>query len=150
REAAGHMGSGVVEIVQHRRSPLEDLSTKSGVVTVGPLHAAPKGGPVKRALGSSFYRRIVDGAVEELHRWGYRAQLRLDSDLLNPDLVGDINGPARDGVLLLGEFTRDIRHFVEQCLHPLVLIDMIHSGSVDVVTSDNFAGIKASFEHLYG
>lgn len=142
--------TGVVEIVQHRHSPLEDLSMDSTGVRVGPLHEAPKGGPVQTALGSSFYRTIVDGAVEELHRWGYRAQLRLDSDLLNPDLLMDINGDSRNGVLLLGEYSPSVGDFVEQCLHPLVLIDINHAGPADVVTSDNFAGIRATFEYLYG
>ena len=149
RITGARTSNGIVEIVQHRHSPLEDLTTDSGVITVGPLHAAPRGGRVKSPLGSSFYRRIVDGAVEELHRWKCQAQLRLDSDLLNPDLITDINGPSRNGVLLLGEYSPNVASFAEQCLHPLVLVDMLHDGPADVVTSDNFAGIRAAFEHLY-
>ncbi len=149
KAAASRDTESVIEIVQHRHSPLEDLSTEAGRVEVGPLHEAPRGGYAKAPLGSSFYRRIVDGAVEELGRWGFRAQLRIESDLLNADMLANINSPARKGVLLLGEASPKVEQFVEQCIHPVVLVDLNYAGRADVVTSDNFAGIRTAFDHLY-
>jgi LacI family repressor for deo operon, udp, cdd, tsx, nupC, and nupG len=147
----GKSTGGVVEIVQHRHSPVNNLLLDGGVVEVGPLTAVPRSGfrPPSSPVGTSFFRKIVDGAVEELARWGYRAQLRLDSDLLAPALLADINGPGRNGVLLIGEYSSDLPKFVAQCLHPLVLVDLIHEGSADMVVSDNFAGIRDAFNHLY-
>lgn len=148
RSNRGRATGGVVEIVQHRHSPWERLSVAPGKVEVGPLEDVPKGG-IPRTVGTSFFQRIVDGAVDELGRWGYRAQLRVDSDLLDADLLADINWPSRNGILLLGEASADVAKFMKQCLHPLVLVDVIYDGSVDVVTSDNYAGIQSTFNHLY-
>ena len=141
---------GVVEIVQHRHSPLDQVSTDGGTLEIGPLTAVPRGLRPRSSPLGAFFRKIVDGAVDELSRWGYRAQLRFDSDLLDPALLADINDPRRSGVLLIGEYSGDLPKFVAQCLHPLVLVDLIHSGPAPVVASDNFSGVRATFNHLYG
>ncbi|CAN5507869.1 hypothetical protein BH10PLA1_BH10PLA1_13450 [soil metagenome] len=141
---------GVIEIVQHRHSPVEKLSVKNGELRVGPL--APmrqeKASPRSFEL-NSFHRNIVDGAIEELSRWGYRAQIRMNSDLLDSSLLTDINGSDRSGVLLIGEYSNDLSQFIRHCMHPLVLVDIIGNGVPDVVTTDNFEGIREAFDHLY-
>jgi len=141
---------GVIEIIQHRHSPVEKLSVRNGELRVGPL--APmrqeKASPRSFEL-NSFHRNIVDGAIEELSRWGFRAQIRMNSDLLDSSLLTDINGPDRSGVLLIGEYSNDLAQFVRHCMHPLVLVDIIGNGPPDVVTTDNFEGIREAFDHLY-
>lgn len=145
------VAGGVVEIIQHRHSPVERLSVRSGELSVGPLVSNWDDVPAPRsvALGNAFHRSIVDGAIEELSLWGYRTQMRMNSDLLDPRLMADINGPDRGGVLLIGEQSNDIERFMRHCTHPLVLVDIFNRGQSDVVTTDNFQGICDAFEHLY-
>lgn len=146
----GGSGQGVVEVIQHRHSPVESLSLDHGELEVGPTVELYEGSSVPRSwhLGNAFHRRIVDGVVEELSRWGWRAQLQINTDLLDPQLVAEMNGPEHGGILLIGEYSADLPKFVDQCLHPLVLVDLVHDGPADVVTIDNLVGISAAFEHL--
>jgi len=142
--------TGVIEIVLHRHSPVERLSMRHGELRVGPLVPTKENGPSPRSFElNSFHRNIVDGAIEELSRWGFRAQIRMNSNLLDSALLADINGPDRSGVLLIGEYSNDLSQFVRHCMHPLVLVDIIGKGQPDVVTTDNFEGIREAFDHLY-
>ena len=142
---------GIIEIVQHRHSPVERISVDGDSLAVGPLEKMPEQDRVPRPyqLGVSFYQHLVNGAVDELGKWGFRAQLRLNSDLLDPTLVADMNDRNREGVLLIGEYSKDLGQFMKHCLPPLVLVDILHQGPCDMVTIDNFAGIQAAFRHLY-
>ncbi len=150
RVQAKKEAGGVVEIVQHRHSPVEKLSVRQGELRVGPLVSMRESVPPPRSFElNSFHRNIVDGAIEELSRWGCRAQIRMNSDLLDPALLADINGSDRSGVLLIGEYSNDLSQFVRHCMHPLVLVDIIGKGRPDVVTTDNFEGIRDAFEHVY-
>lgn len=144
------MNGGVVEIIQHRHSPMEPVSMAGGTLEIGPPTSPDAVQPLaaRSALTNAFHRHIVDGAIEELSRWGYRAQVRMNTNLVDPHMLADLNGPARNGVLLIGEYSADLGAFVRQCLHPLVLVDIIHQGSADVITTDNFAGIGMVCDHV--
>ncbi|HEV7301313.1 MAG TPA: LacI family DNA-binding transcriptional regulator [Tepidisphaeraceae bacterium] len=142
---------GVVEIVQHRHSPVERLTLESGQLNVGPLVSGWDKRPSARsqALGNAFHRGIVDGAIEELATWGYRAQMRMNTDLLDPVQLAGINANDRSGVLLIGEYSDDLARFVRSCTHPVVLVDLNVNGQADVVTTDNFHGVGEALEHLF-
>ena len=144
------MSGGVVEIIQHRHSPMEPVSMAGGALRIGPPTSPDAVQPLseRSALTNAFHRHIVDGAIEELSHWGYRAQLRMNTNLVAPDLLADLNGPDRNGVMLIGEYSPDIASFVSQCLHPLVLVDIIHHGPADVITTDNFVGIGLAVDYL--
>jgi LacI family transcriptional regulator len=141
----------LVEVVLHRRTPMERLSLSHGQLAVGPLTQVRDESVFSAPyqLANSFYRRIIDGAVEEVGRWRHRAVLQNSGSLLNPSFISIINRPDRDGILLLGEEGPDVAAFVEQCRHPVVLVDLIFDGWPDVITSDNLAGIATAFGHLY-
>lgn len=143
-------GGGVIEIIQHRHSPMEPVSVTGRAVHIGPPTSPDTVRPLSQgsALTNAFHRHILDGAIEELSCWGYRAQLRMNTDLADADLLADLNGPDRHGVMLIGEYTAGLGDFVTQCLHPLVLVDLIHAGPADVITTDNFAGIGMAFDHV--
>ena len=141
---------GLVEVVFHRHTPTEPVTMGEGGLTVGPLLEFPEKAFSKPfQISNSFYRQIVDGAVEELSRWGHNAVLKLNSDLTDARLIEEINQPDRRGILLMGQDTADIDWFITQCRHPLVLVDYIHNSWPDAVTTDNFEGITAAFDHLY-
>ncbi len=148
-------GPGLVEIILHRHSPLEPFRVNHGKLSVGPrtenvaedwFYSSSQ--PFK--LYNSYYRRILDGVVSELARWGHKAVLQSSHNLLDPAVLADMNRPDRLGILLLGEYSPDQTAFIEQCTHPMVLVDIIHQGWPDVVTVDNLAGIRAAFDHLHG
>ncbi len=147
-------GPGLVEIILYRRSPMEPLRLKHGKLSVGPrteesaqdwLYSTSQ--PFK--LSNSYYRRIMDGVMAELARWGHKAVQQTSNDLLSPDVLADMNRPDRLGILLLGEYSPDQAAFIEQCTHPMVLVDIIYNGWPDVVTVDNITGIRTAFDHLY-
>jgi DNA-binding LacI/PurR family transcriptional regulator len=143
--------SGLVEILYFRDTPIERLSADHGEVTVGPYGhwndaESIMGG---QELSSSFYRRIIGAAAAELGDWGHRAVIEVSRNLASPEAIADVNRPDRAGILLLGQYGPFLPTFVEQCLHPLVLVDLIQHGPSDVVTTDNMLGIGKAFDHLY-
>jgi len=143
---------GLIEIVLHRHTPTEQLSLREDGLAVGPLAEFPTSAEVfskPYQLSNSFYRHIIDGALEELTRWGHRAVIQLNGDLLNADFLEEVNRPDRGGVLLVGEHSVDLGKFIPQCMRPLVLVDLIHDAWPDVVTTDNLFGIGLAFDHLY-
>jgi LacI family transcriptional regulator len=142
----------LIEIVLHRHTPTEQVTFAAGGMEVGPLSEFPdeeESFAKPRRVGTSFYRRMIDGAVEELSHWGHRAVLQLNHDLASPSLLKDVNLPDRRGVLLFGEYSTDLSWFIQRCQHPLVLVDLIHDGWPDVVTTDNMMGVSAAFDHLH-
>ncbi|HOF19352.1 MAG TPA: LacI family DNA-binding transcriptional regulator [Phycisphaerae bacterium] len=141
----------LIEVVLHYRAPYEPLSVGQGGLQVGPLTEPPEQDAlaVPGRLTGNFLRQIVNGVLVELAKWGHRAAVQTSKDLLGPELLADINRIDRHGVLLLGEYTPDLRQFAAQCIHPLVLVDIIDDCKADVVTTDNLAGISQAFDHLY-
>jgi LacI family transcriptional regulator len=144
-------GSELVEIVFHRHSPVEPISVGQGSLIVGPLNWLPSSGWQSEGyqLGMSFHRRVVDGAIAELTRWRRKAALQFNSNLLDPLFLKEVNKSDKCGVLLVGEYSKDLQRFTEVCRQPLVLVDFIHQGPHDVVTIDNLGGIAQAFAHIH-
>ena len=112
---------GLVEVVLHRHTPTEPFTMSEHGLTVGPISEFPQTAFSKPfQISTSFYRLIVDGAVEELARWGHNALLKLNSDLADTRLLEEINQPDRAGILLMGQDTTELDWFISQCRHPLV------------------------------
>jgi LacI family transcriptional regulator len=68
---------------------------------------------------------------------------------MDPVFLKEMNKQDKCGILLVGEYSRDLQRFTESCRHPLVLVDFIHQGPHDVVTIDNLGGIAQAFEHIH-
>jgi LacI family transcriptional regulator len=145
-------GGELVEIVFHRHSPVEPISVGRGALIIGPLGWLPSSGWQSEGyqLGMSFHRRVVDGAIAELTRWRRKAALQFNSNLMDPHFLKEVNRQDKCGVLLVGEYSKDLQQFTENCRHPLVLVDFIHLGPHDVVTIDNLGGITQAFDHIHG
>jgi DNA-binding LacI/PurR family transcriptional regulator len=144
--------NGLVEIIFHRHSPVEAWAVRGGDLAVGPLDPLPPTGLENETyrLGMSFYRRVIEGSVAELSHWGCRSVLQLTNDLTDPKFLAEMNKPDRQGALLVGEYSDNLQKFVEQCRHPLVLVDLVCTSSRDIVTIDNLGGIGQAFDHLHG
>ncbi len=151
RAAASASSTRLVHILYHRHSPFEPLTVGQGGVNVGPLHRATQSNlrSPRFGLADSFWRSIIDGAVAELACWDHKAVLDINTDLKSPQLISDLNEPGKEGVLIVGEASEELREIVAKCRHPLVLADHIYDQTHDVVTVDNLAGISTAFDHIY-
>jgi len=142
---------GVVEIVLVRNMPMEMLEVRSGeydVGAVGSLTIDRFFAPHNR-YANSYYRRLVEGAVDELKRYGLRPQLRITNTLDRPQLLAQINAPAVKGLLVLGDFEPHTEGFLQAVRCPVVsLITWEHQGWPDYVGIRNGRGIRLGFEHL--
>jgi LacI family transcriptional regulator len=139
----------LIEVVLHRHTPTEEITFGASGMEVGPLSEFPDAFAKPRRVATSFYRRMIDGAVEELSRWGFKAVLQVNHDLSSGALLKEVELPNRRGVLLFGEYSQDLPEFVAGCHQPLVLVDLIHDGWPDSVITDNIYGVTAAFDHLY-
>ncbi len=151
KSAASRDAMRQIEIILYRHTPMERISAAAGELAVGNLSSVPPSqllsGPYR--LSNSFYRQIIDGMLEELRRWDYEAVLRNCPNVSDSRFLQETNQPNKQGVLVVGEYGPDLEKFVDQCSHPLVLVDLIYPGARDVVTTDNQAGIGDVFDYLY-
>lgn len=149
----GADGQGPIEVLLHRCSPMERLSSDASGFHIEPSQKV--NGPAilsdSYRLSADFYMHIINGVMAELEAAGRRALLQITDNLESPKVTAEINRANNAGVLLLGEYPADpevLQRFVEQCRCPLVLIDIIHPARPDTVTIDNVAGIAAAVDHL--
>ena len=140
-----------IDVILHRQTPIEQVAVDGAGLSVGPLTAAAAEnlltGPWK--LSNDFYRQILDGILAELAVHGHKAVLQVAHDLTAPELLAGA-ADATLGVLLVGEGGLGLERFIAACPRPLVLVDILHRGGPDQVTTDNLAGIGQAFEHLLG
>ena len=140
--------AGLVEIFYFRDKPMERLTVNQGELELDSTEHWSSADE-RDGISSSFYQRIIHGASGELADRGYKAVIQTSTSLTSAKSLADVNEPDRAGILLLGEYSPALERFIEQCVHPLVLVDIIHYGQTDVITTDNLAGISQAFDHLY-
>lgn len=150
RDRSKHQAAVYIEIIVHRHSPFEPLLLQRGRLEVRPLEPAQPETVLadEFRLSNSFQQALVDGMVEEVTRWGHQAVLKPNDALLRPEFLNEVNGADKLGVLLSGEYSKDIDAFVAACRKPLVLVDLLSDAGPPVVTMDNTRGIGAAFDHL--
>lgn len=144
--------SGLVEILVVRRFPMELVEAgEGGAFTIGPIGSLTVDrlfSPANR-FANSYYRHIVDGAVDELKRFGHRAVLQATDSLSGASLLNEVNDATNNGLLLLGDYGDDVKPFLAKCRCPVVsLITWEHAGWPDYVGIDNLQGIGMAFDHL--
>ncbi|MCA9259471.1 MAG: LacI family DNA-binding transcriptional regulator [Planctomycetales bacterium] len=150
RTASGRVTGRAVEVVLHCGNPLERLEADGEGVRVDTLESFPGQRYFKSdyRLSSSFHRELIDGVVDELKKWGHKAVVQIAVDLASSDFLNDVNMPDKMGVLLLGEPSPGVKSFCDNCVHPLVLVDILCRSWPDIVTSDNYRGIGLAVKHL--
>lgn len=134
-----------VEVVLHRHSPVERIALQHGQMIIDPPMRASPDGMLSESnrLSNGFHRHIAEGIMEELGRQSGKAVMRVNEDLLEPAFLHDMERSEARGVILLGEYSPSLGAFVEQCRHPLVLVDLLVDGWPDMVTIDNRRGMEA-------
>jgi DNA-binding LacI/PurR family transcriptional regulator len=143
--------TGLVEILYFRDTPSERVFVDGDGLKLEPATHWPTfgGQPSPNEISGSFHRRLTEAAASELSIWGYKAVLQGSRSLVSADSLAEVNRPDRAGILLMGEYCDALDQFMAQCIHPIVLVDIIHSGRSDVITTDNQMGICQAFDHLY-
>ena len=100
-------------------------------------------------LATSFSRHIIDGIIEELPRFGQRAVVQVVDNLTARSVVSEVNQDDNRGLFLLGIYDKDVDKFLPKVRCPIVtFMSWEHHGWPDYVGIDNYAGIRASFDHL--
>lgn len=144
--------SSLVEILVIRRGPMELVEARAdGAFQIGPLGSLTVDrlfSPANR-FANSFYRHIVDGAVDELRRFNRRAVLQAADSLVGQRLLNEINDASNTGLILIGDYGDDVEPFLAKCRCPVVsLVTWDHAGWPDYVGIDNLQGISQAFDHL--
>lgn len=142
--------NAVIEVVLHRSSPMERLAiAPGGAIELGPQEDATAERLLTAPwrLGNDFYRRILDGALDELRQHQRKATLRVAEGLDDAHVRAALAGGAA-GVLLVGEGGPGLAALIAAARRPLVLADIRHHGPCDQATSDNFDGIGQAVRHL--
>lgn len=147
---SGTKQTGLVEVVMHLVSPIEHLDVHNGQIKLGPIaHCSPDRflRPENRYCNTHF-RRIIDGAMDELTRWRLRPVLRTTNNLEDDQLMGDINLPDMLGVILLGNDSPAADTFLRRCRCPFV--SFVGAGRNDWphVASDDIPGMRQAITHL--
>lgn len=145
------VGSGIVEVLLHRYSPLERVTPDAHGLHVDPpqlLEGKNLLSETFRSAGTDFYLNIISGIMGQLADANRRTMLQTTNDLASPQLIAEINRKTNTGVILLGEYSADLEQFINRCKVPMVLVDIIHPCPHDVVTIDNLAGITHAVRHL--
>jgi DNA-binding LacI/PurR family transcriptional regulator len=139
-----------VEIVLHCSDGVERLALGREGVEVESLKTFPGSDYFRPdySLTNSFHRELIGGIVGELSKRGLKAVLQIADNLAEGEFLDDLNSPDKMGVLLLGEPTGDVGQFCQRCIHPLVLVDILHRSWPDVVTIDNAYGMSLAVKHL--
>ncbi|HAI13486.1 MAG TPA: hypothetical protein DCM28_17395 [Phycisphaerales bacterium] len=138
------------EVILHRHSPMEQISTNDGTMHLGPSSEVTGRDLISQtySLASDFYMQILNGVMDELAFASNRAMVQASVDLMDPQIIKSVNRSEISGVILIGEYSPSLPDFLEQCHKPVVLVDIIHTGRADVVTTDNLAGIELAMDHL--
>lgn len=140
---------GVVEVFLHRTTPMEHLAfTPDGGMELGPREpvAAEHLLTAPWRLGNDFYRRILDGILDELRRHQRSATLHVAAGLDDARLRAALAG-GTGSVLLVGETGNGLDALMAAANRPLVLADILHDGPCDQVTSDNHGGAGLAVAH---
>lgn len=147
----GH-GPTLIDVLLHRWQPTETIANSDQGMTVGTLQPIPYGffRDQEFRLESGFYRSLIDGVVEEAGPWGYQTVVQHVRDLRDPDVALRLDRPEKAGVILAGDWSGDLDHFVGTCPKPIVLLDLPVSGTAPVVTMDDHAGVSQVMAHLIG
>jgi len=147
--------TGLVEIVMNLHQPIERLTLHDGTIELGPIAVCPPDQffcPENR-YSNSHFRRIIDGAIDELGRWSLRPVIRATNNLKDRQLLSDIRSPDMQGLILLGMGGGGpvVSAFLRGVKCPAVSF----SGSsqdcpTPTVESDDTPGVRQMVDHLVG
>ncbi len=102
--------------------------------------------------GSSFYRMISEGVIEEARRSGFRTIVRcIRKDHVNsPDFIRSLHEDGIEGLIMSGVYAEGLGDFIMDCNIPMVLADQMAGAGPVEITTDNLEGISIAFDHIYG
>lgn len=142
-------GMPAVNILFYRSEPYEPLRTTSKGVEVGalqPYHALDLQSPQYRKA-CNFEQGMLEGMLAACSHYQMKAGIISTDNLGDPKLLEEVDKTG-GGVIIGGVCPEGLDAFLEWSRQPVVLLDILHQGMPDVVTSDNFGGIRQAVRHL--
>ena len=143
-------GMPVVNVLFYRSQPFETLRPTAKGVKVGALHAYHPDdlqSPLFRQ-SNSFEQGLMEGLLAACSHFQLKAGIISTDNFDDPRLLEEVGGTEHGGLIIGGIYPEGLDSFLGKCRQRVVLLDMLHVGAPDVVTSDNMAGIRQSVQHL--
>ena len=144
-------GMAVLNVVFFRSGSYEDIvPTGRKVMVSSPhtYHATDFQTPQFRQ-SNNFEQGILEGLLAACSHFQMKAGIISTDNLCDPKLLEEVRGTGHGGLILGGLYPADgLDAFLAHCRQPVVLLDMLHKGGPDMVTSDNIDGMRQSVAHL--
>ena len=148
--AGGGLGLPVVNVLFYRSEPFETLKPTAKGMRVGALHAFHPD-DLQSALfrqSNNFEQGLMEGLLAACSHFQLKAGIISTDNFKDPRLLEEVGGTEHGGLIIGGIYPEGLDEFLEKCRQRVVLLDMLHGGEPDVVTSDNMAGVRLSVRHL--
>ncbi len=144
--ASGTTGMPVINILFYRSQSYEPLKPTAQGVKVGAPHAyhAPDLQSPQFRQSNSFEQGLLEGLLAACSHFQLKAGIISTDNLADAKLLEEVGGTEHGGLIIGGIYPEGLDGFLAQCRQPVVLLDMLHKGAPDVITSDNIDGIRQS------
>ncbi|HBC85394.1 MAG TPA: hypothetical protein DCZ94_00415 [Lentisphaeria bacterium] len=143
----------LIELVFCFRDIVEKISMGAENLDVTKITPVPIDPEVDNQLryGSSFYRMLSEGVIEEARRCGYKTIVRCirKENLNNLEFINSLYEDDISGLILAGLYPDSLSEFIKSCRIPMVLADLMSGAGPVEITTDNLEGISLAFDHLY-
>ncbi|MCL1887624.1 MAG: LacI family transcriptional regulator, partial [Kiritimatiellaeota bacterium] len=143
-------GMPVINVLFHRSGSYEVLTPTAHGVKVGAphvFHAPDLQNPQYRRT-NNFEQGLLEGLLEGCSHFGVKAGIISTDNLQDPKLLEEVGGTGHGGLIVAGIWSGGLEGFLARCRQPVVLLDILHRGEPDVVTSDNIDGMRQAVAHL--
>ena len=145
-------GMTVINVLFWRSGSYELLKPTAQGVKVGAPHAyhAPDLQSPQFRQSNSFEQGLLEGLLAACSHYHVKAGIISTDNLQDPKLLEEVRGSGHEGLIVAGLYPDGLDAFLSQCRQPMVLLDILHKGEPDVITSDNIDGIRQSVNLLAG
>jgi DNA-binding LacI/PurR family transcriptional regulator len=146
-------GVRIIELVFCFREIMEYLSLGDYSLSVRKSDPLANSSEMDNQLrhGSSFYRMLSEGVMDEARRCGFKTIVRCikKENLNNLDFISSLHDDKISGLILSGVHTEALSGFISSCKIPMVLADQMAGAGPVEITTDNLEGISLAFDHIY-
>jgi LacI family transcriptional regulator len=97
-------------------------------------------------VASAYFRHLVDAVIAQMQRLGFHAVVRVCEEL-----PAELSSSDARAMILLGDYRDNLDTYVHSRKLPVVSFTFAEKGDpIDYVGIDNFTGMSAMFDHVYG
>lgn len=97
-------------------------------------------------FASTYFRHLVDAVIAQMQRLNFHAVVRVCEEL-----PAELSSSDARAMILLGDYRENLDTYVHSRKLPVVSFTYAEKGEpIDFVGIDNFSGMSAMFDHVYG